>query len=162
VDGLADLGDFGLDEQGVRVTFGVVLDQDGCGFFVAVLGDEVARGFREQEDRGNLQQGRADLQKGGQTPGPVATKAGCGNGDGGGCDLADTVGGVEERSEERALLGVAELTDQGGSGNDAEENTNSEDQASNNVLRRAELVISFNGCVRNRGSLTMPTCWENA
>jgi hypothetical protein len=48
LDGLADLDDLGLGEGRVGVSLGVVLDQDGGGLVVAVLGDEVTRGFRKE------------------------------------------------------------------------------------------------------------------
>jgi hypothetical protein len=48
LDGLADLYDFGLNELGVPVALGVVLDENFGGLFGAVLGDEETGRFREE------------------------------------------------------------------------------------------------------------------
>lgn len=37
-----------MDKGGVAIAFGVVFDEDFVGFFAAVLGDEPARGFRDE------------------------------------------------------------------------------------------------------------------
>lgn len=43
LDSLPDLHDFGLDELGAGITFGMVLDEDLSGFLLAVFGDEETR-----------------------------------------------------------------------------------------------------------------------
>lgn len=55
MNGLADLDDFSLDEEGSRVSLSVVLDEDGSSVIIAILGDEETRGLGEQEDSADLQ-----------------------------------------------------------------------------------------------------------
>ena len=69
--------------------------------------------LREQQDEGNLEQGRADLQVRGDAPGPVALDLVCAEADARGEELADKVGDVEEGRQAGAFLGVAELTEEG-------------------------------------------------
>ena len=133
LDGLADLGHLGLDEQRVPVALGVVLDQDGAGLLVAVLGHEVARRLGEQEDGADLEDRGADLEQRRDTPRPVALDVGGAEGDGRGENLADEVGRVEERRHDGTLLGMRQLTDQGGARDDAEEDAGAEDHAGNDV-----------------------------
>lgn len=47
LDGLADLGNLGFDEEGVGVALGVVLHEDGGSFFVAIVGHEETGGLGE-------------------------------------------------------------------------------------------------------------------
>ena len=50
-DGLFDLGNFGIDKRGIRISFGVVLDEDGSRLVAPVLADQEAssrhRPFRQ-------------------------------------------------------------------------------------------------------------------
>jgi len=59
LDGLADLYDFGLDELGVPVALGVVLDENFGGLFGAVLGDEETGRFRQETGIVSLEPGFA-------------------------------------------------------------------------------------------------------
>lgn len=85
------------------------------------------------QDGGDLQKRRADLQKRRHTPGPVTGNVGGAESNGRGGDLTNEVGRVEERGENGTLLGVTELSDQGSTGDDAEEDTDSEKHTGNDV-----------------------------
>jgi hypothetical protein len=53
-DGLADLDDLGLDELGVGVALGVVLDEDGAGLLSLILRDEETGRLREEAKRATV------------------------------------------------------------------------------------------------------------
>jgi len=132
-NGLADLHDLSLDEERAGVALSVVLDEHLSGLLIAVLGDEVTGRLGEEEDGGNLQDRGADLQQRGQAPGPVVGNVGGAQSDGRGENLTDEVRGVEQRRQDGTLLGMGQLADEGGTGNDAEQDTGAEDHAGDNV-----------------------------
>lgn len=133
VDGLADLHDLGLDKQRVGVALGVVLGEHCSGVVVAVVRDEVPGRLGQQEDGGDLQQARADLEERRQPPCPVRRDIGRAEGDGGGQDLADEVRRVEQRRENGTLLRVAQLANQGRAVDNAEQDAHAEQHTRNNV-----------------------------
>jgi hypothetical protein len=133
LDGLTDLYDFGLDELGVPVALGVVLDENFGGLFGAVLGDEETRRFGQEENSGDLDQRWADLKERRNSPCPVGRDRGGTHGNGRGGDLTNEVGRVEKRGQSSTLLGVTQLSDEGGTRNDTEENSGSENHTSNDV-----------------------------
>ncbi|KAI6750870.1 hypothetical protein HG530_014320 [Fusarium avenaceum] len=112
LDGFSNLDDFGLDELGVDVTLGVVLDENRCGFFVSVLGDEETGRLRE-EAGGDLKQRGNNLQQRRESPRPVTLGISGTDGNGRGQNLADEVGRVEQRGQNSSLLGVSKLSDEG-------------------------------------------------
>ena len=71
------------------------------------------------QDEADLQQRGANLEQRGNTPGPVALDVVGAEADGGGDDLADKVGDVEQRGHDGTLLGVSQLADEGRARDDA-------------------------------------------
>lgn len=73
------------------------------------------------------------MQERGHTPAPLGGHLGGSDGNGGGGDLTDEVRGVEERGQDGTLLGVTELTNHGGTGDDGEQNTETEDETGDDI-----------------------------
>lgn len=71
-DGLANLRDLSLNKKRAGITLSVVLDQDGAGLIITVLGNEVTGRLGEEENSADLEEGGADLEQGRDTPGPIA------------------------------------------------------------------------------------------
>lgn len=81
---------------------------------MAVLCDEPTRALREEQDEADLEERGADLEVGGDAPGPVALDGVGAEADSRGEDLPDEVRDIEEGGEAGAFLGVAELAEEGG------------------------------------------------
>lgn len=70
---LLDLYILGLDEFRLSVALSVIFGQDVEGFFSASMSNEPSRGLGHEENKGDLKGGRDELQKGWNTPAPIAT-----------------------------------------------------------------------------------------
>lgn len=111
----------------------MVLDENLVGLGAAALCDEPPGAFGQHEDKDNLHDGRDHLQQRGDSPAPVVGDAVCAKGDGGGNNLADEVGDVEEGCEDGTLLGVAKLSDERRARDDAGRDSEAEDDTGDNV-----------------------------
>jgi len=155
LDGRSDLGHLGLDKDRGSIAFSVVLGENSECLVIAVLADEPTGALGDHashlsvqnlisgtadhlQDGSNLEKGWANLQQGRQAPAPISLDLNSLDGNGGSNDSSHKVRGIEEGSEVSTLLGVAELSDQSGSRDNAEDDTDTEQHTCNDVHGHCE------------------------
>lgn len=147
LDGGANLSHLGLDNLGVGITFSVVLGKNSEGLILTVARDEPTRTLGKAVDGADLQERRANLQERRQTPAPVTLDVDSPDGNGGGGNGANEVRGIEERGQDSTLLGITKFTNQGGTGDDSEQNADTEKHTGNDVHSHCiRLSVQFLRC----------------
>lgn len=91
------------------------------------------RGPKDLQDKAHLQETRTQLQQTRDSPRPVTSKAICAEAYRRGGDLPDEIGHVEQRCQHGALLGIGELADEGGAGDDACRDAKAQNHTRDNV-----------------------------
>jgi hypothetical protein len=90
-------------------------------------------GTRYILDEDNLQERWTHLQQGRHTPTPVTSDVGCADCNACRDNGTDEVRSVEQGGQVWTFFGVAEFTNEGGAGDDAENDTNTQQHTGNDV-----------------------------
>lgn len=109
LDGVANLSELVLDRRVVTVAIAVVLGEDVEGLVELVVGDEETRRLGHPPDEGDLDDGRAGLDEGRDSPRPVVVHVVGAKGDPRDCQGTDVPEAVVDGCEATTVLRMRDL-----------------------------------------------------